>query len=594
MLRLIFSIAVLLQVLAAPLVLAAPKDHQYDIVKAGKLTENARFVGKFHPQRDQKNDGTFTFGRLHNFLYAGAGFTSPDARIHVKLSLGNANTPVPGQSYGAIFMINGMDVSLSQDTDGRFLVSYGTKDRNGKGRTSTHAGPPLPIIPDGTPFEMDVILKDGGLMMKVNGKEACYLPRCPQMINTQPAETVASQQLGLTVALRPWREKEMKVYDFSVETEGEIVELPEIQEVFRGVRSFRREDLKPGTTHLYRIPALTVTQKGTLLAFAEARRDGASDHGNIDAVVRRSEDDGKTWGSELIVADDGTNTMGNPCPVVDQDTGRIWLHLSWNGHKPPEGGYKPGFGTDSRRAFVTYSDDDGKTWAPVKDITTQVKKENWSWYATGPAAGIQLTRGKYKGRLIIPATHDAHSPKTGKTQHGYIVYSDDHGKTWNSGGPTRPGYNETTAVELENGDVMLNCRLHGGATSSKNHRGVAISRDGGKTFYRQYFDQTLIEPRCQGSLRRVRWPKEGKPGVIAFSNPAYPWRTHVMVRYSYDDGDTWPAGRMIYPHTSAYSALAVLPDGRVAVMLEKDWWGSLGMAILPAPPADAPPAQKKE
>ncbi|MBW8016395.1 MAG: exo-alpha-sialidase [Planctomycetes bacterium] len=591
MTRLTLSIHLLFLLLASPLVAAPPKDHQYDIVKAGKLTENARFVGTFHPQRDQKNDGTFTFGNLHNFLYAGSGFTSPDARIHVKLSLGNANTRVPGRNYGGILMINGMAVHLQQDVEGRFLVGYGVKDFNGKGRMATHAGPPMPILRDGTPFEMDVILKDGGLMLKVNGKEACYLPKCPQMINTQPKEMVASQRLGLTVALRPWQEKEMKVYDFSVETPGKIVELPEIQEVFRGVRSFRGGDRKPGTTHLYRIPALLVTKKGTLLAFAEARRDNASDHGNIDTVVRRSEDDGKTWGPELIVADDGDNTMGNPCPVVDQDTGRIWLHLSWNGHKPPKGGYKPGFGKDSRRAFVTYSDDDGKTWAAPKEITKKVKKENWSWYATGPAAGIQLTRGKHKGRLIIPATHDAHSPNTGKTQHGFIVYSDDHGKTWNIGGPTKAGHNEATAVELENGDVMLNCRLHGGATSSKNHRGVSISRDGGKTFNRHYFDKTLLEPRCQGSLNRVRWAKDGKPGVIAFSNPAFPWRTNVMVRYSYDDGKTWPAGRMIYPHTSAYSAMAVLPDGRVAVMLEKDWWGSLGMAILPAPPADAPPAR---
>ena len=590
--RPIFSLVFLLMVLGVTLSADVLQAEQYDIVKAGKLTENARFVGTFHPQRDQKNDGTFTFGKLGKYLYAGAGFTSPDAQIHVKLSLGNSNAPVPGQNYGACLTINGIECMLQQIAEGRFRVMYMMKDFNGVKGLRTHAGQPLPIIPAGTPFEMDVILKDGDLMLKVNGKEACYIPNCPQQINTQPKEMVASQRLGLTVFLRPWQEKEMKVYDFSVETKGEIVELPEIQEIFKGRRSFRKEDLKPGTTSLYRIPALTVTKKGTLLAFAEARRKNPSDHGNIDAVVKRSEDDGKTWSSEIIVADDGDNTMGNPCPVVDQDTGRIWLHLSWNGHKVPEGGFKPGLGKDSRRAFVTYSDDDGKTWAPVKDITTQVKKENWSWYATGPAAGIQLTRGKHKGRLIIPATHRAHSPKTGRSNHGYIVYSDDHGKTWNTGGPTRAGYNETTAVELENGDVMLNCRLHGAATSSKNHRGVAISRDGGKTFYHEYFDQTLLEPRCQGSLTRVRWAKDGKPGVIAFSNPAFPWRANVMVRYSYDDGKTWPAGRVIYPHTSAYSALATLPDGRVAVMLEKDWWGSLGMSILPAPPADAPPAKK--
>ena len=591
--RLTFTIVFLLLALAAPLLAEGPKATRYDIVKAGTLTENARFVGSFHPQRDQKNDGTFTFGNLYKFLYAGAGFTSPDARIYTKLSLGNSNAPVPGQNYGAILSINNMSVFLEQDSKGRFRVGYSGKDFNGGNMPTTHTGPALPIVPAGTPFEMEVILADGDLTLNVNGKEACYVRNCPQLKNMQPKETVASHGLDLTVMLRPWREKEMKIYDFYVETTGQIVKLPEIQEIFKGVRSFRRADLKKGTTHLYRIPALTVTKKGTLLAFAEARRDNASDHGNIDAVVKRSEDGGKTWGPELIVAEDGDCTMGNPCPVVDQDTGRIWLHLCWNAHKPPSGGYKPGFGKDSRRAFVTYSDDDGKTWALAKEITKQVKKENWSWYATGPGGGIQLTRGKHKGRLIIPACNVTHPPKGGQTLHGFIVYSDDHGKTWNIGEPTKDGHNEAIAVELENGNVMLNCRLAGHATRLEKHRGVSISKDGGQSFYRHYFDKTLLEPRCQGSLQRVRWAKDSKPGVIAFSNPAYPWRTHVMVRYSYDDGRTWPAGRMIYPYTSAYSDVTVLPDGRVAVMFEKDWWGSLGMAILPAPPA-TPPAKKKK
>ncbi|MDP6630151.1 MAG: hypothetical protein QGH29_04145, partial [Kiritimatiellia bacterium] len=69
------TIVLLSLVLAAPLLADAQKTHHYDIVKAGKLTQYARFVGSFHPQRDQKDDGTFTFGNLHNFLYAGAGFT---------------------------------------------------------------------------------------------------------------------------------------------------------------------------------------------------------------------------------------------------------------------------------------------------------------------------------------------------------------------------------------------------------------------------------------------------------------------------------------------------------------------------------------
>lgn len=582
------TIVILLTVLYVTLSAGVLQAEKYDIVKDGKLTDHARFVGVFHPQRDQKDDGTFTFGRLYNFLYAGAGFTSPDARIYVRLSLGKPNSPT-----AAILSVNSMDVVLTQEDDARFRVSYGVKDFNNGSMASTHAGQVLPKILPGQPFEIEVILKNGGLTCNVNGKEACHIPKCPQLKNMQPKETTASQGVDLIVALRPWQEEEMKVYDFHVETSGMIVELPEIQDVFKSARSLRQEERKKETTNLYRIPALAVTRKGTLLAFAEGRRDSPADHGNIDAVVKRSEDGGKIWGPEIVVADDGANTMGNPCPVVDQDTGRIWLHLCWNADKPPNGGYKPGFGEDSRRAFVTYSDDDGMTWATPKEITRHVKKENWSWYATGPCAGIQLTRGKYKGRLIIPATHVAHVPEAGQLNRGFIVYSDDHGETWKIGEPTQDGHNEATAVELEDGQVMLNCRLHGNATQNQNHRGVSISRDGGETFYHHYFDETLLEPRCQGSLQRVRWAADGKPGVIAFSNPSWPWRTHVMVRYSYDDGKTWPAGRMIYPWTSAYSAVTVLPDGRVAVMFEKDWWGSLGLAILPPPQPD-PPAPKEK
>ncbi len=582
--RPIFSIIFLVTVLCVTLSANVVQAERYDIVKDGKRTDYARFVGIFDPGREQKDDGTFTFGNLYNYLYAGAGFTSPDGRIYAKLSLSE-----PGSPSGAILSVNDMGVALTQEDDGRFRVNYHVKDFNGGDSSATHAGHPLPKILPGQPFEIEVILKDGSLTMNVNGAEACYIPQCPQLKNMQPGETIASQGVELIAAVRPWREQEMKIYDFFVETEGRIVPLPEIKDVFKSSRSLRKEERTEKTTNLYRIPALAVTGKGTLLAFAEGRRDNPADHGNIDTVVKRSEDGGKTWGPEIVVADDGENTMGNPCPVVDRDTGRIWLHLSWNAHTPPDGGYKPGFGEDSRRAFVTYSDDDGMTWATPREITKNVKKENWSWYATGPGGGIQLTRGKYKGRLIIPATHVAHLAEGGQVNRGFIVYSDDHGKTWEIGEPTQDGHNEAAAVELEDGQVMLNCRLHGNATKNQNHRGVSISRDGGKSFYRHYFDQTLIEPRCQGSLERVRWGADGKPGVIAFSNPAWPWRTHVMVRYSYDDGKTWPAGRMIYPHTSAYSDLAVLPDGRVAVMFEKDWWGSLGLAILP-PPLPEPPA----
>ena len=156
---------------------------------------------------------------------------------------------------------------------------------------------------------------------------------------------------------------------------------------------------------------------------------------------------------------------------------------------------------------------------------------------------------------------------------------DDHGETWHIGAQTDHGLNECEAVELENGDVMLNSRNHG---VDEFHRGVSISKDGGQTFSSFRRDPALLEPRCQASIRRYRWSDGDKPGVILFSNPARKWRDFLMLRMSYDDGMTWPDARMIYPYTTAYSDITVLSDGRIAVLFERDNHTEIDLAILPA------------
>jgi hypothetical protein len=113
--------------------------------------------------------------------------------------------------------------------------------------------------------------------------------------------------------------------------------------------------------------------------------------------------------------------------------------------------------------------------------------------------------------------------------------------------------------------------------------GVSISRDGGETFAISVFSKELNDAHCQGAIARGRWKKGGKPGVLAFSNQAWPWRNYLMVRFSYDDGKTWPAARVIYPWTSAYSSVATLPDGSIGVLFEKDFWGSISFATVPVP-----------
>jgi len=336
-----------------------------------------------------------------------------------------------------------------------------------------------------------------------------------------------------------------------------------------------------GKAASYRIPALLVTKKDTLLAIAEARRQSRSDTGDIDLVVKRSKDNGKTWGPEIVIADSEDDTMGNPCPVL-LASGRVLLVHCWNDRARQ-------VGRGARRILVTHSDDDGKTWAKSRDITAQVNKPNWDWYATGPGAGIQLTRGKHKGRVIVPCDHGV-----GRGFFSHILYSDDNGENWKIGAISPRGLNECEAVELANGDVMINSRNHGVRLFN---RGVCVSHDGGQTFDPKLFrrDKTLVEPNCQASIRRYAWPEGDKPGLILYSGPALATsRAQGTLRGSYDDGKTWPWKLEYYQGPSGYSDIAVLPDGRVAVLFEKDGKSKLGFTILPAPPATPPAKAAKE
>jgi|GEM_PF-71112 len=323
-----------------------------------------------------------------------------------------------------------------------------------------------------------------------------------------------------------------------------------------------------GGYHTYRIPAIVRTNRGTLLAFCEGRKQSSSDAGDIDLLLRRSFDQGKTWSDAKIVWDDSDNTCGNPCPVVDRNTGTIWLPLTWNSGKIHEGGIQPGFGTDSRRVFMTSSKDDGKTWAEPHEITADVKEKDWSWYATGPGAGIQIEHGKYRGRLVIPCDHKT-SAQAPAGYYSHVIYSDDHGKTWQPGGTTPAGMvNECEVVELAGGRLLLNMRNY---DRSVHARQIAFSGDGGLTWQDQRYAKTLIEPICQASIRRARWPKGNEPGVILFSNPASKkGRKNMTVRASTDDGATWPVRRQIHPAGSAYSCLVVLTDGRIGCLYEAD------------------------
>jgi sialidase-1 len=316
--------------------------------------------------------------------------------------------------------------------------------------------------------------------------------------------------------------------------------------------------------HTYRIPSIVVTRSGALLAFAEARRAGAGDTGDIDLVLRRSTDGGASWLPLTVIGDNGPNTFGNPCPVVDRETGTIWLLSTHNPGTDREkdiiAGTGAGTSAGTRTVWVMKSTDEGVTWSAPVEITASVKRPDWTWYATGPGVGIQTS----SGRFVIPANH-AEAP-TG-VHRSHLVLSEDRGVTWRLGASADEGTNESQVVELADGRLMLNMRNH--PPKPENFRLIATSPDGGRTLSKATPDRALIEPPAQASLLRLTRQPPADRNRLLFANPAAARRERMTVRVSHDEGASWPIARVIHDGPAAYSSLVVFPDGSIGLLYER-------------------------
>jgi sialidase-1 len=312
--------------------------------------------------------------------------------------------------------------------------------------------------------------------------------------------------------------------------------------------------------HTYRIPALVVSLRGTALAFCEGRKHSTSDAGKIDLLLKRSFDGGLTWESTQLIAADDDNTCGNPCPVVDQSDGTIWLPFCKNlgmGHERLiVQGQAP------RTVWITKSVDDGASWSEPREITDSVKPSSWTWYATGPTHGIQLT----SGRLVIPCDHvEGVTLGLDDPLKSHVIYSDDHGISWQVGGSVEAGTDECAVVETASGAVYMNCRGKG----IGHRRAYAWSQDGGVSFGPLARDETLVEPQCQASLVRMTRAGTHDCNRVLFSNPARLERERMTVRISYDECETWPVSRVLYEGPAAYSDLCVTPDLAICCLYER-------------------------
>lgn len=322
----------------------------------------------------------------------------------------------------------------------------------------------------------------------------------------------------------------------------------------------------------FHIPGIAVSSKGTYLAWCEARR-GASDWAGIDIVLRRSTDQGKTWSELTSIANvpgphqknefapknaPADVTYNNPVLIAARDGS---LHLL--------------FCIEYQRCFYQRSDDDGLSWSSPVEITKafETLRDQYPWkvLATGPNHGIELTNG----RLLAPVWlstgtgGNGHRPSVTST-----IFSDDGGKTWQIGEIAIPctddwvNPNETAAVQLVDGRVMLNAR-----NESKRHRRlVTISPDGSTNWSEPKFEEALVEPICMAGL--VRYSLD--PPILVFSNPdnltkangnetpgSSRDRINMTIQLSEDDGKTWTAKRVLEPGPGAYSDLAVDQKGNI-------------------------------
>ncbi|VRE10071.1 sialidase A (neuraminidase A) [Streptococcus pneumoniae] len=423
----------------------------------------------------------------------------------------------------------------------------------------------------------------------------------------------------------------------------------------------------------YRIPALLKTDKGTLIAGADERRLHSSDWGDIGMVIRRSEDNGKTWGDKVVISNLRDNPEAKdpaaPSPlnidmvlVQDPTTKRIFSIYDMfpegravfgmpktpekayekigdktyqilykqgeSGHytvrengevynaqnqktdyrvvvNPTEPGYRDKgnlykgqeligniyFAHSTKNPFrvantsylwMSYSDDDGKTWSAPRDITPGLRKDWMKFLGTGPGTGIVLRNGPHKGRILIPVYTTNNVSHLNGSQSSRVIYSDDHGKTWHAGEAVndnrqvdgqkihsstmnneRAQNTESTVVQLNNGDVKLFMR---GLTGDLQ---VATSKDGGVTWEKDIKRYPQVKD-VYVQMSAIHTMHKGKEYII-LSNAGGPKRENGMVHLARveENGElTWLKHNPIQKGEFAYNSLQELGNGEYGILYE--------------------------
>jgi sialidase-1 len=309
--------------------------------------------------------------------------------------------------------------------------------------------------------------------------------------------------------------------------------------------------------HTFRIPVVETAADGTLIAFAEARKNNAEDPGlgeqDIDLVYKRSTDRGATWSPMVILEDPGVNwSAANPATLLDRSNGRLWVFYIHG--RPQRSAWNSRPGTDDMRNFARWSDDHGRSWSKPIDLTEVARDMNdstWRVSWPGPGGAIQTT----KGRLVVAL---------GKFPYESLaIYSDDHGQTWQRGQKV-PGpdvRNECQVVELNDGRLLIDMRQE-----AEGPRWLAESNDGGATWGTPRPGVVATPVACAIE----RYTPAGAPrSQLLWTGPQGPGRKELVIRTSTDDGLTFPRVKTLSTDLAAYSEITVLKDNSVGVIWER-------------------------
>ncbi|TDD59472.1 hypothetical protein E1263_14920 [Kribbella antibiotica] len=314
----------------------------------------------------------------------------------------------------------------------------------------------------------------------------------------------------------------------------------------------------------YHVHALAVLPDDTILACTEGRHE-VCDAGPHDLLIRRSIDGGRSWApSVAVVPSVNGQSWANPAFVVDNSTGEVFLFHGLCVRLPQN----TSCSSDSSTVHVISSTDSGATWGEARNLTALFDHfpHNWAMHGPGPGHGIQLT----SGRLLLTVGHRTIITGVPAAERRYgvsSIYSDDHGRTWRSGGevplgPGLPHMGEARLVERADGSVILNSRPGSG---NDWPRGVAISTDGGLSWSRPTLDfgAGLFNGVDTGFIRYT-------DDRVLFSRPDAPMRRNMTVSVSYDEGDSFRYSRVVHSGRSYYSDLGRLSDGTIVLLYGRD------------------------